>query len=701
MFNLANEAHFTLDLPGLEHDFRVLSFRAREAISQCYRIELQLVSDQPDLDLEALLQRNAWLGIQHGEGEGTGLHFIQRLCEEEGIHYHFRHSPDGHHLVFGDDQTVFPRLAPTGFDQGNGMVADEPVIKRFGVRLETRTSRVTRRDYDPHKARLLLESQARGEQLPDLEDYDYPGRFTDRSRGKHLAQRSLERHRSDYRQATGHSDQPNLRSGHFLELQGHPRDSWNDLWLITEIHHEGKQPQVLEESITDAGVSASHGSAPSPLEGQAQRRTAEGWPEGRAPEGRVMGWGEGGRAWGEGDTDNNFTQGYRNHFTTTPWDIPHRPALHHRKPKLLGSQTATVTGPENEDIHCDAQGRIKVQFHWDREGQADAHTSCWLRVASSWAGNQWGSVTIPRIGMEVLVSFLEGDPDQPLVSGCLYNSAHPVPCELPAHKTRSLFKSLSSPGGNGFNELCIEDRAGEEQIFIHAQRDWDQNIQHDQRIRVGNERHERIEANRYTENLAEEHHRTHADRRTEIKADDHMTVGGTCHIQLDQGLFIEAGREIHYHAGDKVVIDAGMELTASGGGSFLKLDPSGATLSGPVIRINAGGAAGRGSGLGILTPSVPTMAAMDRSGALLSMLTHEKYDEQCRFMTCHGKPVPDLTAALLIPGQSAPLKFRTDNDGFSSRITTEQAETLEVHLLWDELEIPDGADDYLKSRNHD
>src|SRR5690606_9833747 len=140
----------------------------------------------------------------------------------------------------------------TGFDQGNGMVADEPVIKRFGVRLETRTSRVTRRDYAPQKARLLLESQARGEQRPDLEDYDYPRRFTDRGRGKHLTQRSLERPRSDYRQATGHSDQPTLRSAHFLELQGHPRDSWNDLWLITDIHHEGKQPQVLEESITSA-----------------------------------------------------------------------------------------------------------------------------------------------------------------------------------------------------------------------------------------------------------------------------------------------------------------------------------------------------------------------------------------------------------------------------------------------------------------
>src|SRR5690606_3456865 len=396
--------------------------------------QFQLGSDCPERDY----------CTQYDESD---LHFIQRLCEEEGIHYHFRHSQGGHLLVFGDDQTVFPRLAPVSFDQGNGMVADQPVIKRFGVRLETRTSRVTRRDYAPNKARLQLESQARAEQLPDLEDYDYPGRFTDRTRGKQLAQRTLERHRSDYHQATAHSDQPTLRSGHFLELQGHPRTSWNDLWLITELHHEGKQPQVLEESVTDfsgANVFSMHGQTPSPLAGQAQRRTAEGWPEGRAPQGRVMGWGEGERS----QQDPTFTQGYRNHFTATPWATPHRPAPTHPKPKVLGTQTATVTGPAGEEIHCDEQGRIKVQFHWDREGQADANTSCWLRVASNWAGNHWGSVTIPRIGMEVLVSFLEGDPDQPLVSGCLYNSAHPVPYELPEHKTRTVFKSLSSPGGN-------------------------------------------------------------------------------------------------------------------------------------------------------------------------------------------------------------------------------------------------------------
>jgi type VI secretion system secreted protein VgrG len=241
------------------------------------------------------------------------------------------------------------------------MVADDPVIKRLAVRLEARTSRVTRRDYDHNKARLLLESDVRSEQLPDLEDYDYPGRFSDRERGKQLARRSLERHRSDYRLAAGESDQPTLRTGHFLEMEGHPQDDWNNLWLLTGIEHEGKQPQVLEESVTS-------------------------------------------------DTDkaDGFTQGYRNRFTATPWDVPYRPALKHLKPKVLGQQTAVVTGPEGEEIHCDDQGRIKVQFHWDREGQADDKTSCWLRVASSWVGNNWGSVVIPRIGMEVLVSFLEG-----------------------------------------------------------------------------------------------------------------------------------------------------------------------------------------------------------------------------------------------------------------------------------------------------
>ncbi|MCD1609983.1 type VI secretion system tip protein TssI/VgrG [Stutzerimonas kunmingensis] len=659
MFNAANETHFSLTLEGVEHDLQVLAFSGREAISQPYRFDLELVSELPDLDLQALLHKPAFLafdpagmgihGLVHRIAQGesgkrltryrvtlvpqlaylahrtnqrifqhlsvpqiiaqvleehgiqanayrfqlgpviyppreycvqydeTDLHFIQRLCEEEGIHYHFEHSTRGHVLVFGDDQTSFARLGqPTAYLQDNGMTADEPVIKRFAVRVATRTSRVSRRDYDFEQPRLLMGAAYRAEPAqasnsqPDLEDYDYPGRFTERARGKQLSQRALERHRSDCRLAEGSSDQPSLVSGHLLEISDHPRREWNDLWLLTEVLHEGKQPQVLEESITN-----------------------------------------------NVDTGDGFAQGYRNRFSATPWDIPFRPPLNHPKPKVLGSQTAVVTGPAGEEIHCDEYGRVRVQFHWDREGQADDKTSCWLRVSSSWAGDRYGGIAIPRVGMEVLVTFLEGDPDQPLVTGCLYHKEHQVPYDLPANKTRTVFKTLSSPSGGGYNELRIEDRKGAEQIYLHAQRDWDENIEHDQKIRVGHERHDTVEANSYSEFRAEEHLIVAGDRKVEVKPDDHLTVGQTQHIKLGTAHLTKAGREIHLKAGQKMVIEAGIELTLKAGGSFIKLDPGGITVSGPLARINAGGATGKGSGIKIKSPVLPGMADSDKAGSLL------------------------------------------------------------------------------------
>jgi type VI secretion system secreted protein VgrG len=505
--------------------------------------------------------------VQYDESD---LHFVQRLCEEEGIHYHFQHSKQGHVLTFGDDQTVFPKLAPTAYQQDSGLVADKPVIKRFGVRVETRTSRVTRRDYDFEKPKLLMEADAKSAFQPDLEDYDYPGRFVDRERGKHLSQRSLERHRHDFELAQGDGDQPLLVSGHFLALTEHPRASWNDLWLLTEIHHEGKQPQVLEESVT------SHT-----------------------------------------EVSDGFQQGYRNRFTATPWTVLYRPPLHHPKPRILGSQSAVVTGPAGEEIHCDEYGRIKVQFFWDRDGQADDKTSCWLRVSSSWAGDRYGGIAIPRVGMEVLITFLEGDPDQPLVTGCLYHAEHVVPYDLPANKTRSLFKTLSSPGGGGYNELRIEDKKGAEQIYIHAERDWDENIEHDQKIRIGNERHDTVEANSYSEFKAEEHRTTHADRKSEICASDHLTVGNNQHIKIGTGQFINAGQEIHLSSGQKVVLEAGSELTFKAAGSFIKLDASGITLVGPIIKFNSGGAPGSGSGAAPILPGKVKEADADKAGELL------------------------------------------------------------------------------------
>ncbi|MEB0080357.1 MULTISPECIES: type VI secretion system tip protein TssI/VgrG, partial [unclassified Pseudomonas] len=163
----------------------------------------------------------------------------------------------------------------------------------------------------------------------------------------------------------------------------------NNPWVLISIKHEGRQPQVLEELGADALVAA-----------------------------------------------GKIAQGYRNSFTAIPETIQFRPALRHPKPLIHSTQTAKVTGPEGEEIHCDKFGRVKVKFHWDRRELNDDTSSCWVRVASSWAGNSHGAVTLPRVGMEVLISYLEGDADRPMVMGCLPNSLNPVPYELPANKTK-------------------------------------------------------------------------------------------------------------------------------------------------------------------------------------------------------------------------------------------------------------------------
>ncbi|WP_213941368.1 type VI secretion system tip protein TssI/VgrG [Pseudomonas sp. dw_612] len=502
MFAPANQTHFALTIDGADSPFQVLSFTGREALNQPFEFELELVSEKASLNLESLLHKLAFLQLApsgsgiHGlvysiaQGEAgkrltrykislrpqlaylahrvnqrifqqmtvpqiisqvleehgilasehkfqlsavyperiycvqydeSDLHFVQRLCEEEGIHYHFQHSASAHLLMFGDDQTVFPKLEPVTYQQDTGLVADQPVIKRFGLRMITRTSRTTRRDYDFTKPKIELESDAKSAAKPDLEDYDYPGRFVDRERGKHLANRALERHRSDYRLAEGTGDQPLLVTGHFLALTDHANPAWNDLWLLTEIFHEGKQPQVLEEVISSDVT----------------------------------------------DLKDDFHQGYRNRFSATPWDVPYRPPLDHPKPKVLGTQSAVVTGPEGEEIFCDHYGRVKVQFFWDREGQHDDKTSCWMRVASNWAAQTFGSINLPRVGMEVLITFLEGDPDQPLITGCLYHGANLPPYKLPDFKTLATVKSKEYKGSRA-NELRIDDTTSEISIALRS-----------------------------------------------------------------------------------------------------------------------------------------------------------------------------------------------------------------------------------------
>ncbi|PAU51988.1 type IV secretion protein Rhs [Pseudomonas sp. PIC25] len=650
----ANQTHIALAIQGVNTDLQVLEFSGEEAVSTAYCVEIDCVSERPDIDLETLLNQPAFLRFGSGEegihglihevaqGESgkrltryhltlvphlaylarrfnhrifqnrtvpqiiaevleehgilagayrfqlgptvypertycvqygeSDLDFLQRLSWEEGIHFHFQHQPDRHTLVFGDDQTVFPRLGrPTAYVPDTGMVADEPVIKRFGQRVATRISQVAQRDYNFEKPALKMEAASRTDFAPVLERYVYPGGFADRDRGKHLSRRLLERDRADYLLSEGLSDQPTLRSGHFLELSDHPRADWNDLWLLTAIHHEGKQPQVLEESVTS------------------DLRSSDG---------------------------DDFTQGYRNRFTATPWNVIFRPPQRHPKPMILATQTAVVTGPPGEEVYCDAYGRVKVQFHWDRADQNNDQSSCWLRVASSWAGDRYGGIAIPRVGMEVLISFIEGDPDQPIVTGCLYNAEREVPYELPANKTRTVFKTLSSPGGGGSNELRIEDKKGQEQIYLHAQRDWDQAIGRNQTVHVGHERHDKVEANSYTELKAEEHHTVHGARKSELKADDHLSVAGSRHERVGQVLTVHAGQEVHIQAGAHVVIDAGASLTLQAGGQHIVIGPGGILSSTP---INVGGAPTPGTPAKPLPPGQADDAETSQPGSVLTL----------------------------------------------------------------------------------
>ncbi|AIL62499.1 Rhs element Vgr protein [Pseudomonas alkylphenolica] len=477
MFAPANSVQFELLIPEVRNDFKVLAFDGTETISCLYAIKIALVSEYPDFDLESLLSQPAFLRFGlNGEGlhgriedvrveePGTrltryqltlvpALHYLQfshnqrifqqltvpqiiaqvlqghgiqadafsfhvspcpareyctqygesdldlvrRLCSEEGIAWHHQHSPEGHHLVFTDAQTYFPKLGATPYQQGAGLVADHPVVSQFSQRFSTRTSTVTRRDYDLKRPSRLLESRFTAEFTPALEDYRYPTAIETEERGRQLARQALERHRSDYRLAEGKSDQPELRSGHFFDLREHPRKACNDLWLLLSVSHEGKQPQVLGESAGSDNPSA-----------------------------------------------DGFSQGYRNSFSAIPWDVFYRPPLVTRK-SVLVSQTARVTGPEGEEIFCDEHGRVKVEFHWDRAELNSDKSSCWLRVSSSWAGEGFGAVTIPRIGMEVVVTYLEGDPDQPLITGCVPNTRTAVPYPLPTNKTKTVLRSRSSP----------------------------------------------------------------------------------------------------------------------------------------------------------------------------------------------------------------------------------------------------------------
>ncbi|MCC5904240.1 MAG: type VI secretion system tip protein VgrG, partial [Halomonas sp.] len=391
-------------------------------------------------------------------------------------------------------------------------------------------------------------------QHADYEHYDYPGRYKQDASGEPFTRIRLEQLRREAITAQAESDLPELAPGLRFTLADHDTSSLNRDWQVLEVIHQGEQPQALEED-------------------------------------------------GMTQSDASGMTRYHNHVTLIPGDTPWR-ATSNPKPRVDGPQVAFVVGPEGEEIHCDEHGRVKVQFPWDRYAEPNDTASCWVRVAQGWAGGGYGSIAIPRIGHEVIVSFLEGDPDQPLITGRTYHAVNTSPYPLPEHKTRTVMRTQSHKA-EGFNELRFEDEAGEEQIWLHAQKDLELLTLNDRTEEIRNDSHLKVHNDRISQVGNDDHHSVHGNRHTQVDGDDHLVIDGTRHEKIGQAQLLEAGQEVHHKAGMKVVIEAGAEITLKAGGSFLKIDPSGVSIVGPQVKINSGGSPGSGSGQAAQAPQLP------------------------------------------------------------------------------------------------
>lgn len=365
----------------------------------------------------------------------THFNFISRLFEEEGIFYFFEHTEDGHVLVIADDNSVAnpcPGQPTARLAAQEDRFQDEDVV--LDVRLESavRPGSVNLRDYDFTRPSLNLESSAAGDDGVE-EVYVYPGEYSELSEGERYAQLMLEEGQRSGALIRGMGTCRQFRGGFRFDLEDHYRADVNGPYLIVQVTHHA-----------EAGDYRSWDTAP---------------------------------------------MQYRNGFIAQPLDVSFRPPRTNRAPRIHGTQTALVVGKSGEEIWTDEYGRVKVQFYWDRLGEKDENSSCWIRVSQPWAGKAWGGIHLPRIGQEVIVEFLEGDPDRPVITGRVYNAEQTVPYGLPDNKTQSGIKSRSSKGGSpsNFNEIRMEDKKGSEQLYIHAEKDLQQVVENDQTTTVGHD----------------------------------------------------------------------------------------------------------------------------------------------------------------------------------------------------------------------
>ncbi len=526
----------------------------------------KVFSDHGFADIERSLSGSyrTWLYcVQYRE---TDFNFVSRLMEQEGIYYFFKHENGKHFLVLADSASAhepYPDFEELKYHPADEGTKTEECVSDWvvGTHLQPCSYALNDFDFKKTKTEMLVRAIAdRKEASVEFEIYDYPGEYTEPDDGNKYVRKRIEELQAQYEVVSAISDARGICTGRTFKLTYHPRDDQNKKYLITSANYN-----------IDAGEFYSGGEGVS------------------------------GCTYSCSFTAIDATQPFRSPRTTP-------------KPSIPGPQTAMVVGPSGEEIWTDKYGRVKVQFHWDREGKADENSSCWIRVAQVWAGKNWGAMYIPRIGQEVIIEFLEGDPDQPIITGRVYNDQAMPPYELPSEKTKSTIKSNSSKGGGGFNEIRFEDKKGDEQLFIHAEKDHDVRIKNDCKEWIGNERHLIVTTDQIEQVDGDKHLTVAGDQNEKIDGTISIEAGSDIQEKAGMNYGFEAGSNIHIKGGMNVVIEAGTQLTIKAGSSFVDLGPAGVSISGTLVNINSGGAAGSGSGCSPDAPKLPQEAATAEPG---------------------------------------------------------------------------------------
>ncbi|MFH0730438.1 MAG: type VI secretion system tip protein VgrG [Pseudomonadota bacterium] len=497
----------------------------------------------------------------------TDFNFVSRLMEEEGIYYFFEHESGKHTMVLADSSSehpVCPKQETARYQQTEGgVILDEDVIHSLEVQQEIRVGKFSLNDYnfETPSANLLANAVSTIELGPgEREIYDYPAEFANRSEGDILANILMQGEEAQITSLSGSSNCRAFCTGYRFDLKDYFREDMSDKpYVLTEISH------MAASNIKDSGS-------------------------------------EGGAF-------------YSNSFSCIPHEIPFRPQQLTPKPIVEGVQTATVVGTDSDkEIHTNEYGQVKVRFHWDRE----KNSSCWIRVSQAWAGSGWGGMIIPRVGQEVIVDFLEGDPDRPIITGRVYNATQTVPYALPGEKTKSTLKSYSSPGGGGFNEIRFEDKKGSEQLFIHAEKQLDNRVKQDCLEWIGNERHLIVIKDQFEKVSGDNHMEVVGDQNQKIGGSVSLTTGEALHQKVGTLHALDAGQEIHLKAGMKVIIEAGLQISLKVGGNFIDIGPTGISITGtPAVKINSGGSAGSGSGASPDAPTAPKEADKAEPGKMV------------------------------------------------------------------------------------